>query len=79
MLRTLGQAGHYIAGLPKAEHEAREWQAAMRVLMLVVERGGPTMMARIGVMQALNRDVEQTFEPTGKKHHWGRSKLKRDE
>jgi hypothetical protein len=29
MLVTLRDAGGYIAGLPKAEHDAPEWQAAM--------------------------------------------------
>ena len=28
-LVTLGDAGNYITKLPKAEHEAQEWQAAM--------------------------------------------------
>jgi hypothetical protein len=45
---------------------------------LVIERGGPTMLARIGIMRALNRHVERVFEPSGKKHHWGRRKLARD-
>jgi hypothetical protein len=40
---------------------------------------GPTMLVRIGVMQALNRHVELVFEPSGKKHHWEKRKLKRDE
>jgi hypothetical protein len=34
--------------------------------MLVVELGGPTMFARIGVMRALNRDVERVFNPSRK-------------
>ena len=42
------------------------------------ERGGPTMLARIGIMRALNRHVERVFELSGKKHHWGRRKLARD-
>ena len=46
--------------------------------MLVVELGGPTMFARIGVMQALNRGRVREFNPSQKKHHWGREKLKRD-
>jgi len=54
-LITLADAGHFIAGLPKREHDAPEWQAAIEALMLVVERGGPMMFARIGVMRALNR------------------------
>jgi hypothetical protein len=56
-LVTLQDAGTYITKLPKAEHEAEEWQAAMDVLMLVATSGGPTMFARVGVMRALNRNV----------------------
>ncbi|MGZ5871350.1 MAG: hypothetical protein ACXWKP_04475 [Bradyrhizobium sp.] len=43
-------AALYITRLPKAEHEAPERQAAMEALLLVAERNGPTMFARIGVM-----------------------------
>jgi hypothetical protein len=63
--------------LPKTESDLPEWQAAIEVLMLV-SRGGPTMMARIGVMRALNRHVVREFNPDRKDHHWGRRKLKRD-
>ena len=34
-----------------------EWQAAIECLILVAEKNGPTMMARIGMMKALNRHV----------------------
>ncbi len=44
--------------LPKAEHEAAEWQPAMEALIPVATSGGPTMFARIGVMRALNCHVE---------------------
>ena len=77
-LVTLEDAGTYITKLPKAEHEAAEWQAAMEALILVATLGGPTMFARIGVMRALNRHVERVFDPTRKEHHWGRRKLGRD-
>ncbi len=30
--------------------------------MLVADRGGPTMFARIGVMRTLNRRVERMFD-----------------
>jgi hypothetical protein len=53
-LVTLHDAATYITKLPKREHDAPEWQAAIEALMLVAERGGPTMLARIGVMRALN-------------------------
>jgi hypothetical protein len=55
----LEDAGNYITKLPKAEHEAPEWQAAMECLILVAEKNGPTMMARIGVMRALIRKEAQ--------------------
>ena len=76
-LVTLKDAATYITKLPKAEHDAEEWQAAIEALMLVA-RGGPTMLARIGVMRALNRHVERVFDPSRKEKHWGRRKLARD-
>ena len=75
---TLQDAGTYITKLPKAVHEAQEWQAAMEALILVARSGGPTMFARIGVMRALNRGHVREFNPNRKDHHWGRRKLKRD-
>jgi hypothetical protein len=77
-LVTLKDAGTYITKLPKAEHEAAEWQAAMEALILVATHGGPTMFARIGVMRALNRHVQRVFNPDRKDHHWGKRKLARD-
>ena len=76
--RALEDAGRYITKLPKAEHAAQEWQAAMEALILVATSGGPTMFARIGVMRGLNRRVERVFNPDLKDHHWGRRKLARD-
>jgi hypothetical protein len=67
-LVTLLDAGEYITALPKKEHDAPEWRAAMEALLLVVERGGPTMFARIGVMRALNRGKPAPqIEPRRKK------------
>jgi len=40
-LVTLEDAGNYITKLPKAEHSAPEWQAAMEALILAATRGGP--------------------------------------
>ena len=77
-LVSLEDAGTYITKLPKAEHEAQEWQAAMEALILVATHGGPTMFGRIGIMRALNRHVERVFNPDRKDHHWGRRKLARD-
>src|ERR1700692_1060597 len=78
-LVTLEDAGNYITKLPKAEHEAAEWQAAMEALILVATSGRPTMFARIGFMRALNRHVERVFNSSRKETRWGKRKLKRDE
>ena len=77
-LVTLEDAGKYITKLPKAEHKAAEWQAAMEALILVATSGGPTMFARIGIMRALNRHVERVFNTERNDHHWGRRRLARD-
>jgi hypothetical protein len=79
-LVTLRDAAEYITELPKAEHDADEWQAAMQALLLVAEHDGPAMFARIGVMKALNRNFERTLTDR-KEMHWGKRKLKlkRDE
>jgi hypothetical protein len=53
LLVTLEDAASYIMKLPKAEHDLPEWQAAGECLILVAEKNGPTMMARIGIMRAL--------------------------
>ena len=75
---TKEDAALFITKLPKAEHDAEEWQAAMQALLPVAEHDGPTMFARIGVRQAINRHVERVFDPSRKHKHWGRSKLARD-
>ena len=36
---------------------------------MLVSRSGPTMMARIVVMKALNRHVERLFDPERKVTH----------
>jgi hypothetical protein len=78
-LVTLHDAATYITGLPKKEAGLPEWQAAIEALMLVVGQNGPTMFARIGVMQALNRGRVREFNSSRKDPHWGRRKLKRDQ
>src|ERR1700730_16764716 len=59
-LVTLKDAGNYITKLPKAEHEAPEWLAAAQALLLVAERGGPTMLACIGIMRAFDHPSSKT-------------------
>jgi hypothetical protein len=76
---TLEDAANYITELPTAEHTAPEWQTAMEALILVATRGGPTMLMRIGVVQALNRGYVRKFNPSRKDTHLARWKLKGDQ
>jgi hypothetical protein len=78
-LITLRDAAIFITSLPKTEAVHPEWQAAIEALMLVAERNGPTMLARIGVMRALNRGHVREFNTSRKDPHWGRRKLKRNQ
>ncbi len=77
-LVTLRDAAEYITELPKAEHDADEWQAAMEALLLVTEHDGPPMFARVGVMRAISRHVARAIDPSRKDKHWGPRKLARD-
>jgi hypothetical protein len=70
-LVTLEHAGAYITELPKADQQLDEWQTAIECLLLLVKLGGPTMFARIGIMRALNRNVERAFDSSRKDKHWG--------
>jgi len=74
----LGETEAKEAPVRRQSSRTPDWQAAIEVLLLV-SRGGPTMMARIGVMKALNRHVVRVFNPDRKDTHWGKRKLKRDQ
>ncbi len=55
-----------------------KWQVAIECLIMAAEGRGPSMHARIGVMQALNRNVERVFKTGEKQRNWGKRKLARD-
>ena len=42
----------------------------MEALILVAESNRPAMLARIGVMRAINRRIKREFHPERKDHHW---------
>jgi hypothetical protein len=55
-----------------------EWQTATEALIKAAEGRDFLMHARVGVMRALNRNVERVFNPDRKDTHWGKRKLKSD-
>jgi hypothetical protein len=77
-LLTLRDAADFIMKLPKAEQDLEEWQTATEALLMAAEDRGPLMHARIGMLRALNRNVERTLTDH-KDSHWGKRKLKRDQ
>jgi hypothetical protein len=77
-LVSLQDAASYIMKLPKPEQNLPEWQTAIGRLIGAAEGRDFLMLVRIGVMRALNRNIERVFDPTRKEHHWGRRKLARD-
>jgi hypothetical protein len=68
LLTLLRDAANYMTKLPRREHDAPAWRAAIEALMLVAEHGGGTMLSRIGIMRALYPDepaptvVQETSE-----------------
>ena len=77
-LVTLKDAADYVMKLPKAEQNLEEWQTAIGCLIGAAAEGRDFMMhARIGVLRALNRNVERVFTDR-KDSQWGKRKLKRD-
>ena len=76
---SLRDAADYIMKLPKAEQNLEAWQTAVEALIMAAEGRGPVMHARIGVLRALNRNVERVFNPSRKDTHWGKHKLMREE
>jgi hypothetical protein len=56
--------------LPKAEQQLEEWQTAIACLIGAVEGRDFVMHARIGVLRALNLNVERTLTDR-KEMHWG--------
>jgi hypothetical protein len=69
---------NYIRRLPKADQDAPQWQTAIEVLMDAAEDRAPMMFAKMGVLQAVNRNVERVSNSDRKDHHWGKRKLLRD-
>ena len=43
------------------------------------EQNYPMYFARAATLRAINRNVEQVFNPDRKDTHWGKRKLKRDQ
>ena len=68
----------------RRSRSAQRWSIFVSILVSnssadAVDMPAIPMLARIGVMKALNRHVERVFNPDRKEAHWGKRKLKRDQ
>jgi hypothetical protein len=77
-LVTLQDAANHVLKLPKAEQNLPEWQTAIACLIGAAEGRDFLMHTQIGMLRAINRDVERVFNRDRKDPHWGRRKLARD-
>jgi len=75
-LRTLRDAATYLMALSPKARQSDEWQAAIEALLMAAEDRGPLMHARIGMLRALNRNVERVFDQSRKDKHWGVASLR---
>jgi hypothetical protein len=67
-LRTLRDAGNYVAALSRKEAALPHWQVAASCLLTAVEKGGGlVMMARIAMVRALRAGEPQAAHASRKK------------
>jgi len=79
--QTLRHAADYIRTLPPPERGRQEWRLAIQMLIDAAEDRGPMLFARIGIVRALEANIEGTLETErqGSRHRKPReSKLKGD-
>jgi hypothetical protein len=53
LLRTLLEAGRYVAKLPKARHDRPEWRKATSLLLMAAEGRIPALLANAALMRAV--------------------------
>ena len=80
-LATLRDAVEYMTSLPREEQNAEHWRPAATLLAIIGEKGGCMFFAERAVAFGLRKGVnaEPDFDPSRKKTHWAKRKLKRDE
>ena len=75
--RTLRDAGNYIRKLREAQRDPPEWRACLSDADRRCRGSRTNSIRKMGILRALNRNVERVLNPDRKDHHWGRRKLAR--
>jgi hypothetical protein len=76
--RTLRDAANYIKNLPKPEHDRQEWRLAVQMLIDAAENRGPMLFARMGMMRAMEGELDGTSSTARKGSRRGKRSLRRD-
>ncbi|MDE5454436.1 hypothetical protein GWE18_16630 [Bradyrhizobium sp. CSA112] len=78
--QTLRDAADYIRNLPQKERDRQEWRLAVQMLIDAAEDRGPMLFARMGIVRALEADIEGRLHPEQQDARQGKfqGKLKTD-
>ena len=76
--QTLRDAADFIRKLSQAERDCQEWRLAIRTLVDAAEDRGPMLIARMGIISALEAHVERALDPTREEVRRGKLKTERD-
>lgn len=60
--QTLRDAADYIKTMPQPERERQEWRLAIQMLIDAAEDRGPTLFARMGILRALEANIETPLD-----------------
>ena len=61
--QTLRDAADYIRNLPQPERDCQEWRLAIQMLIDAAEDRGPMLFARMGIVRALEVNIEKALDP----------------
>jgi hypothetical protein len=76
--QTLRDAADYIRKLPQPERDCQEWRLAVQMLVDAAEDRGPMLIARMGIVSALEAHVERALDPAREEAHQGKLKTEHD-
>jgi hypothetical protein len=76
--QTLRDAADFIRKLSQAERDCQEWRLAIQVLVDAAEDRGPMLIARMGIVSALEAHVERALDPAREEAYQGKLKTERD-
>jgi hypothetical protein len=60
--QTLRHAADYIRSLPAPKRESQEWRLAIQMLIDAAEDRGPMLFAWMGIVRALEANIEEALD-----------------